>query len=463
MAARGCGRAARVRRKLEEALHAQARSAVLWRAGLFPGRAADAMEAFEGLSPGEKQRRSLALLRHAVFRAYHTVPYYKRRFDAAGVSPRDLRSVEDLGRFPLLSKRDVTESSRDLISTGRALIGARWDASGGSTGEPLRFLRSRRAWSASFANEDRMWRWYGVARGARAAYIWGADRDVPPDEAHDNWRARLLGMCRLNAFWLDDARCARFAEILDAFQPEIIYGYATALARFATWLRDGGRELAIRPTAIRATAEVLLPEHRCLVEERLRGPVYDYYGSREVGAIAGESPARTGLHVFSDVTHVEILRPDGTPCEVGEVGEVVVTKLHEFAMPFVRYRIGDRAAWASGGTDALGFPRLTGVQGRMGDFVRTADGREIHGEYFTHLFYGVPGMVRFQVQQPARERLRILVQTTGAEPSGELERIRVKAAAQFAPDDPDAVEVVRVDEIRPGPSGKHRFVLPYEG
>lgn len=463
MAAFGGPGATRVSGGLETALHACARSAVLWRAGLWPGRATAALESFEAFSPDEKQRRAFSLLRHAVFRAYHTVPYYKRRFDAAGINPRDLRCVEDLRRFPLLCKRDVTENASDLVATGRSLVGASWDASGGSTGEPLRFLHSRRARVAYFANENRMWRWYGVARGARAAYIWGADRDVPPGEAHDHWRARLLGVCRLNAFFLDEARCRRFAEILDDFQPEIIYGYATALARFAAWLRDSGRELSIHPRAIRATAEVLLPEHRALVEDRLHGPVYDYYGSREVGPIAGESPSRGGLHVFSDITHVEILRADGGPCEPGEVGEIVVTKLHEFAMPFVRYRIGDRAAWTPGAADVLGFPRLSGVQGRMGDFVRTADGREIHGEYFTHLFYGVHGVVRFQVQQPARDRLRILVQTTGAEPSGELERIRAKAAAHFAPDDPNAVEVVRVDEIRPGPSGKHRFVLPCEG
>jgi phenylacetate-CoA ligase len=428
---------------------------------MWPERYGGRLASFERASPEEKRRRALDLLRHVVFRAYHTVPYYKRRFDAAGVNPRDLRRAEDLVRFPLLAKRDVMEHREELVATGWGLVGACWDATGGSTGEPLRFLRSRRSWGISYANERRIWRWYGVPPGARMAYVWGSDRDVSPDQAHDDVRARLLGECRLNAFWLDDARCRRFAEILQRFQPEVVYGYATALARFAGWLRDSRTELAIRPRALRATAEVLLPEHRALVEERLHGPVYDFYGSRETGAIAGEASPGAGLRVFADLVHLEILRPDGTPCEPGEVGEIVLTKLHEFAMPFIRYRIGDRAAWVPGVHDALGFPCITGVEGRMGDFVRTPDGREIHGEYFTHLFYGVPGVLRFQVQQPSRERLRILVQTTGGESAGELEQIRAKAAAQFAPDDPGAVALERVDEIRPGPSGKHRFVLPY--
>jgi phenylacetate-CoA ligase len=450
-----------VRGRLAAALHASARSAVLWRGGLFPERYTQTLSAFEAADPDSKGRIALARLRHVVFRAYHTVPYYKRSFDAAGVNPRDLRTAEDLRYFPLLDKRALIEHAGALVATGRERIGARWDATGGSTGEPVRFLRSRRAWAVNYANEHRVWRWYGVGRGARWAHIWGSDRDVPPDQAHDDWRNRLLGSCRLNAFWLDEERCRRFSAILAGFQPEIVYGYATALARFSAWLRDAGVRLAIRPRAIRATAEVLMPEHRALIEEQFHGPVYDYYGSREVGAIAGESPARTGLHVFSDVTHVEILRPDGSACEPGEVGEVVVTKLHESAMPFVRYRIGDRAAPVAGGGDALGFPRITGIQGRIGDFVRTADGREIHGEYFTHLFYGVSGVLRFQVQQPRRDRLRILVEATEEARAAELEHLRLEAAKQFSPQEPEAVTLERVAEIRPGASGKHRFVLPF--
>jgi len=305
-----------------------------------------------------------------------------------------------------------------------------------------------------------MWRWYGVGAGARQASIWGADRDVPPGESVHDWRRRLLGLCQLNAFRLDEARCRDFAEILERFQPRVIYGYATALARFAAHLRDEGRRLAIGPTAIRSTAEVLLPEHRALVEDQLHGPVYDYYGSREVGPIAGESPARCGLHVFSDMTYVEVVRVDGKPCSPGEVGDLIVTNLHEFAMPLVRYRIGDRAALLPDDpADPLGFPRLSPVQGRVGDFVRAPDGREVHGEFFAHLFYGVRGVVRFQVRQPARDRLLVLVQTSGLVDPADFERIRRASAEQLGLAG-DAVALECVERIEPGPSGKHRFVLP---
>lgn len=444
-------------------IHRFFRGAVVWRTGVFPAQHRARVRAFEELPAAAKRARSLDLLRHAVFRAYHAVPWYKARFDAAGVSPRDLRALGDLAHFPILEKRDVIEHRDELVSAGRDRLGATWDATGGSTGEPLRFLRSRRAVAAGLANEARTWRWYGVPAGARQATIWGADRDVAPNASVDSWRARALGFCQLNAFRLDESRCRDFADILERFRPEVIYGYATALARFAAFLSDTGRKLAIRPLAIRSTAEVLLAEHRALVESQLHGPVYDYYGSREVGPIAGESPSHGGLHVFSDVTHVEVVRADGTPCAPGEVGDVVVTKLHEFAMPFVRYRIGDRAApLADDPADPLGFPRLSSLQGRIGDFVRAPDGREVHGEFFTHLFYGVGGVVRFQVRQPARDRLHVLVQTSGAVDAAALARIRAASAGQLGLA-LEAVEVECVDHIEPGPSGKHRFVLPFAG
>jgi phenylacetate-CoA ligase len=418
---------------------------------------------FEHLSAGEVERRSLTLLRHSMFVAYHCVPYYKKKFDEAGANPRDLRTRSDLRHFPLLTKQDIREHEQEMISMGSGLAGARWNASGGSAGTPVRFIGSRLAATIAKANEYRMWRWYGVNPGAKQAFIWGADYDIPPDRFASRWKNRALGVRWLNAFHLNEQRCQAFAEILSKFQPEIIYGYATALARFARYVRETRVDLLIAPRAIRSTAEVLLPDQRALIEASLHGPVYDYYGSRDAGPLAGECSLQDGLHTFPDVTYVEILRPNGDACAPGEIGEIVVTKLHEHAMPFIRYRIGDRAAWQPGNHQCrIPFSRISSVQGRIGDFVLTPDGREIHAEFFSHLFYGAKGVVRFQVQQPTPSTLRILVQTTGEVDESALESIRRSAAEHFDVRDPGRVTLHRVERIDPGPSGKHRFVLPYE-
>ena len=108
-------------------------------------------------------------------------------------------------------------------------------------------------------------------------------------------------------------------------------------------------------------------------------------------------------------------------------------------------------------------PDGTLIQGRVGDFIRAPGGRAIHGEYFTHLFYGAKGVARFQVRQPTPGTLRILVQALGDPDPAELERIRRASAEQFGASAPEDVQLEVVDSIEPGRSGKHRFVLPYEG
>jgi phenylacetate-CoA ligase len=391
------------------------------------------------------------------------VPFYRRRFAAAGESPPALRTTQDLHALPLLSKEDVRIHATELISRTASRSHPRWNATGGSTGAPVRFLESRAASAFAIANEQRTWRWYGVASGSPMALIWGSDRDVAPDESAGALKNRVLGRCALNAFHLDEARCRAFAAILERFQPVVIYGYATALVRFARFLRARATPWPVRPAAIRSTAEVLSDGDRALVEQELHGPVFNYYGARDAGPIAGECRARAGLHVFSDITWVEIVRADGSACVPGELGEVVVTKLHEHGMPLIRYRTGDRAAWLGRPCSCgLPLPLLSSLYGRVGDFVRAPAGHAIHGEFFTHLFYGVDGVARFQVRQPTPGSLQILVEPAGRLDGAALERIRAASAERFGARRPEDVELRIVDAIAPSPSGKHRFVLPYE-
>lgn len=452
----------RIPRAVSRPLHRAARAFGNWKHGIVPELETASLRRFEALDATAQTRRSLALLQNVVVRAYETVPYYRRRFAAAGLDPRAIHEPPDVWRLPLLGKEELRRDPAALVSDERPRAWMRWNATGGSTGAPVRFLESARASRFALANEQRTWRWYGVPPGSPMAIIWGSDRDVAPDASARALANRLLGRCALNAFQLDDERCLAFAAILERFDPVVLYGYATALARFCRVLRARARGVAIRPVAIRATAEMLSDGDRALIEETLRAPVYDYYGARDAGPIAGECRARDGLHVFSDVTWVEVVRPDGSACAPGETGEVVITKLHEHLMPLIRYRTGDRAAWRTGACRCgSALPRLTSLQGRVGDFVRAPAGHDIHGEFFAHLFYGVTGVARFQVRQPSPRSLEILVEPAGEPDVAALERIRVASAAHFGAERAEDVALRLVPRIAPSASGKHRFVLPY--
>jgi phenylacetate-CoA ligase len=104
---------------------------------------------------------------------------------------------------------------------------------------------------------------------------------------------------------------------------------------------------------------------------------------------------------------VEIVR-DGRPCAPGEVGEVLITDLHNYGMPLIRYRVGDLASWKAGGCPCgRGLPLLEEVHGRSLDVIRTPEGKTVSGVFFPHLFKDAPGIARYQVIQERLDSVRI--------------------------------------------------------
>src|SRR5262249_25638450 len=139
-------------------------------------------------------RRQQELARHA----FETVPFYRERWSALGITPADLRTPGDWSRLPVLDRQDIARHTHDLMSS-RAPRGPVASTSG-SSGSPLAVLRSHLSWAHAHANVFRGWHWHGVEIGDRYAYFWGA-----PLLSKDRSRARLR-----DAFFNRD-RCSAFA------------------------------------------------------------------------------------------------------------------------------------------------------------------------------------------------------------------------------------------------------------
>jgi phenylacetate-CoA ligase len=150
-----------------------------------------------------------------------------------------------------------------------------------------------------------------------------------------------------------------------------------------------------------------------------QAPVFDRYGCREVMMIAAECDRHRGLHVTADNLYVEVVQ-GGRVCEPGERGEILLTDLHNYGMPMIRYKVGDVGSWAEH-TCACGrgLPLLNVVEGRTLDLIRTPSGRVISGEFFPHLLKDFASIRRYQIIQEREDTLRVRLAVDQALPEAD--------------------------------------------
>ena len=396
-------------------------------------------------------------LQAVILHAAQNVPYYRNLFREHGIQPEDIRSRQDFARVPFMSKATVQEACNELLADDRDRESGRLNASGGSTGKPVQFFQDATYWDQAHACQSFVESWWNIRPGDRTASLWGADRDIP----EQSWRERLyseIGQLRVcNAFALNAAQMERFAKMLVSWQPRHVIGYASALEIFAKFLIER-EEFRIRPLAVKTTAEVLSEERREIIEKAFGCPAYNFYGSREINNLAVECPSRLGLHVNALSRYIEIVDDEGKAAPPGVPGRILITDLTNYFMPFLRYEIEDIGSWTGAPCNCgRPFPLLAKIWGRSSDFIVTPEGKLIHSVFFTHLFYDLPDVVLFQVNQKDVHNVEVqLVLRPGAFEYPEV-RLRNRLRDAFGSNISFNVQVV--PKIERPPSGKHRFTV----
>ncbi len=388
--------------------------------------------------------------------AGRNVPYYRRIFATAGLDPENARLPQDIQRLPLLTKETIRQFPDALFSDNLDQGQLYRNATGGSTGVPLTFFQDQSYRDVSTALDAYVCSWWGIRPYDRTAAIWGADRefkDLSWQSRFYNWRHRTRS---LNAFRLSDESLESFCKCLVRWKPPYLIGYATALDRLAKFAIH--RDYDLRFRAIRSSAETLFSPQRDTISRAFDSPVFDFYGSREVNNLAAECPEEHSLHAISTWRYIEIVDDDGQPVTDGELGRVVVTDLSNFGMPFIRYCNDDLAIkmpdYCPCGRPS---PVLGKLCGRQTDLIAGQNGELIHGEWFTHLFYDTKHISKFQIYQPAVDKLIIRYVPLGDGCNSEIARIAELVTARLGAKVTVSSECL---EVLPVPaSGKHRFTI----
>ena len=396
-------------------------------------------------------KRLKTLLEHC----YREVPYYRRRWSELGIQPDDIRNLDDYARLPVLTKADIRENFQDLQAAswrGRLLF----KRTGGSTGEPLELGYTHESYERRMAVMWRGYGWAGSRLGRRTLYLWAGTVGTPGrmHQFKDSLYNALFSRRMLNSFNMTEANLASYADAIDRYRPDIIVGYVHPLAQLATWMVETGRKVH-HPEAVIGAAEALHPHQRELIGRAFGSSVYNTYGCREVMLIASECTHHQGLHVNADHLVLELLGEDGQPTVLGP-GEVALTDLSNYGMPFIRYLNGDLATASSVNhcPCGRGLPLLERVDGRVLDAIRTPDGRILPGEFFPHMLKDVPGLSRFQLVQRELDRLELSIVRNERFDDASIAYIRRETAKVLG--ESVSLDYHFVDDIPLTHSGKHR-------
>jgi phenylacetate-CoA ligase len=402
------------------------------------------------------QMRQLALLaKHAA----GTVPFYRDRLAAVGgLAPGEL-IAEAWRRVPVLTRAEVQEAGRDLVCTHLPPgHGKTHDIlTSGSTGAPVRAKGTEvnRIFRRALNLRNHLWhRRDFTASMAVIKELKGAEAEAAEADKPTRWAP----VYRSGTAWFLDVRTpvSRQLEWLVRRDPDYLLTYPSNLHA----LIKRSEETGSAPTRLRdvgTMAEILQPEHRAACERGWGVPVKDVYSSQELGFIAVQCPEHPHYLVQAESLYVEILDAKGHPCGPGKIGRVVITDLHNFATPLIRYELGDYAEVGAPCPTGRGLPVLSRILGRSRNMLRLPSGDEIWPNLQETRFLDVAPVRQYQLIQRSLEEIEVTLAV--AEPLAGEQKDRLARVLQVDLGYPFRFAITEVDEIPRAPNGKYEDFL----
>lgn len=396
-------------------------------------------------------------LRTLLLHCQQQVPYYRALFKRTGFEPaRDINSLADLIRLPLLDKATIRAHTADMKAKNADGL-ARFNT-GGSSGEPLIFYIGRERVSHDVAAKWRATRWWDVDIGDREIVVWGSPIELGAQDKVRAVRDTLLRTELLPAFAMSAEKLDGFIARIRARRPKMLFGYPSALSHIARHAQARGirmDDLGIKVAFV--TSERLYDEQRSQIETTFGCPVANGYGGRDAGFIAHQCPSG-GMHITAEDIIVEIIDANGMPARRGTAGEIVVTHLATGDFPFIRYRTGDIGVLGTAPCSCgRGLPLLKEIQGRSTDFLVAQDGTVMHGLALVYILRDLAGVKSFKISQ---ESLALTcVQVVLEQPLDAPLREQIVAGFKARLGAGVEVQVEQVAAIAPEKSGKFRYVV----
>ena len=427
-----------------------------WHAHPAPrGRAYRFLQRSQWLSREELERVQLAAL-NDVLAAARRIPFYRERLEAASIGPEGVRSLEELASLPPLERADVQRLGIEGMRRPGGFVIRRQTS--GTTGQPVEVVWPLEMMAWVDGADRRSLDWLGVGLGDRRLYVRGS---TSSSRLSRRIRALAFNSDRVIPAALEDAeyRQAAVARVRRK-PPAIVFGNVKSTDRLALAVEgDAPFEAGVVVT----TAGKLHPHYREMIERGFDCPLYERYGTLEIGLIAHPCREQKRQHLAAEVVLVEVVREDGTPAEPGELGDVLVTCLRNRTMPLIRYRVGDLGSLAGDSCPCgRGLPVLESLVGRTNEMLARVDGGLVLPYVMVDELMAIagPGLLEFKIVQQQDLTVEILVAQRD-EPDPEDCRRRLAASFDRLIGLPGGTVVTRVPEIRADRAEKLRVVVSH--
>jgi len=417
----------------------------------------------EWYAPKQVRELQEIRLRQLIRHVYLHVPYYSELMQANDLTPEDVLTIEDLQKLPFLTKASLRENLYfDLFADNHRKPDMLKIATSGSTGEPLVHYADRRQLEMRWASTFRSAEWTGWRFGDRQARLWHQTLGMSKSQVFKEYLdAFFMRRLFIPAYEMNEDSLRQLIEKLRRFKPVLVDGYAESFNFLAHYARNHGIA-GLQPKAIMTSAQIMPPQVREVIEREFKTSVFDKYGSREFSGIAYECDHHQGHHIVGESYIVEILK-DGRPARPGELGEVVITDLNNYAVPLIRYRIGDLAVAIDPGeacSCGRGLPRIGRIEGRSQAIIFCANRTWLPGTFFAHFFKDYDFAVRqYQVVQREENAIELkIVPESGF--SATVQEEIVAHLHRFMGETMD-IRVELVDQIPMLRTGKRTGVISY--
>ena len=346
------------------------------------------------------------LLQKQLINAYKNIPFYQKFFREQRLHPREINCITGLSRLPIITKELIREDDTQFLNRHFPRTKYHISYSSGSTGEPFRSYFNSTSWlRKKYFSKFRARKECGLRFGEKIAIF---ETEALDKLQKKNNKLRFIPAPYRVQFFSVFEPLEETLQKVYQFDPQNFYGPPSYLFRLAGVQNQCVTKFKNLKRVFTAS-EYLAQNVHTYLEKSFQAPVYDHYGCTETKEVAWQCQERNGYHINEDEIICEIL--DGeTVLPEGEVGDIVLTDLHNRAMPFIRYQIGDKGMLLKDPCPCgRSFKLMRPLAGRASEYIVLPDGEQLSPYLLTTAIEKTTGLLQYQIIQKNKNQLTVKV------------------------------------------------------